>query len=613
MAKISIEKSINSDKNERVVKVENNVPYAKVWVNGRKYGNNETYKEKLYKDKEDKNAIKNADLNDGKKDIKSTDSKSVDKQQVAYVSKDSTKVSNQLITPTVVQNEVKKVEGNTKKEEKEKDGRSFWQRHPVLRVLLIVFLCLLAIGLLAIAAYHIMHAINNSKKNDEIDDAKKADEKVKKDKEKLTDEQKEKLEKGELKSEDIQKSLDKENKEAANAQKTKEQFDNYKNTNDTGEKAIIANNYAKSQANDLKDGKLDVNKLREVAEKENNDVTVANDAKDASYNNLTKDDKNGLTTYQAEQLKDNKDITVLNNKTVGGATKSDVDLYNEYKNAVSDLKTQFGTDTSTIQKIIDGDITSVASTWTDDQKTAFNTFSGVADNDNNIFSNTPNLTAAQRTAIHDGTFDVTKDNKFVASEQQQSLIDDYNAKVATLAQEKIEADYATKRHKYANNYQTVTDETEKSAALSNFEQLEKDAISKNNAQLSDYFNNKAASEANDVTQTQSLLDNVKNIENNQSVLDKVAGKTGATLADAQSAIENEYDNKFPQSDGWFRIAGDAAAAAGLAGLAGTGIAALIANSKDKKGKTVVKQNVDNGNADNNTKTITKTTTTTISK
>ena len=501
MAKISIEKSINSDKNERIVKVENNVPYATVWVGGRKYGNNETYKEKLYKDKEDKSATENTDSKDDKKDIKSTDSKSVDKQQVGYVSKDSTKVLNQSITPTVVQNEVKKVEENTKKEEKEKDGRSFWQRHPVLRVLLIVFLCLLAIGLLAIAAYHIMHAINNSKKNDEIDDAKKADEEVKKDKEKLTDEQKEKLEKGELTSDKIKEDLKKEQVEADNAKGLKEQFDKYKNTNDTGGKARIANNYAQSQIQALKDGKLDVNKLKDIADKENIDVKVANDAKAGSYDNLTKDDKNGLTTYQAEQLKDGADnITVLNDKKVSGATKSDVELYNDYKDALTAMKTAKQTSTgntdkslideTTFNDLLEGKIkvssttttasggtTTTTYSYTDDANNTINLFDSmtdadkaeagrlaldfqnVADNDNTIVANAPNLTDAQKVAIHNGTFDVTKDNKFVASEQQQSLIDDYNAKVATLERETSEFNYATNRYNYVNTYQTETDET----------------------------------------------------------------------------------------------------------------------------------------------------------
>ena len=97
-------------------------------------------------------------------------------------------------------------------------------------------------------------------------------------------------------------------------------------------------------------------------------------------------------------------------------------------------------------------------------------------------------------------------------------------------------------------------------------------------------------------------------------------KGGITTTDEiTTAIENNYDGKFPQSDGWFRIAGDAAAAVGVAGLAGTGIASLIANNEDKKKKTsvkqskktVVKQTVDNGNADNNVQTAR--TTNTITK
>ena len=78
---------------------------------------------------------------------------------------------------TKVTNGEKKVEENTqiiKKETKsnktdnkdKKDTRSFWQRHPVLRVLLTIFLCLLLVGLLAIAAYHITKAVQKSKAAD---------------------------------------------------------------------------------------------------------------------------------------------------------------------------------------------------------------------------------------------------------------------------------------------------------------------------------------------------------------------------------------------------------------------------------------------------------------
>ncbi|MBR1429317.1 MAG: hypothetical protein IJ590_03620 [Rickettsiales bacterium] len=172
-----------------------------------------------------------------------------------------------------------------------------------------------------------------------------------------------------------------------------------------------------------------------------------------------------------------------------------------------------------------------------------------------------------------------------------------------------EADYAQKKYEYVNAYLTEKDENAKQMALTNFTDLEKAAISTNNEKLSSFVNEQAIAEQNDVTQAQTLLDNVKKIEDNQAALDKVAGKTGATLADAKSAIEADYDSKFPKSDGAFRIVGDSLAAAGLGGAVLTGLGGIIGNAvtKDDNKKVVIKKqvldDVNNKEANKNTNTL----------
>ena len=590
----SIERNIDSSKDENTLKLSTDDPTVKMTLNG----------------KEIKSGTYTRKLSDGS--VVSSNPTTVVKEEKTVKTDDKKAVKEEKVVKTDDKKAVK---------ETEKDTRSFWQRHPWLRVLLTIFLCLLLIGLLMIAAYHIMHAISNSKKNDEIKNAEEADKQAKDAKDKLTTAQKEKLEKGELTSDKVKEDLKKEQTEADNAKDLKEQFDKYNNSSDTADKAKYANEYANSQKEALEKGELKSEDLQKIADKENNDVTVANDAKDASYVNLTKDNKTGLTKYQAEQLKDNKDITVLNDKKVGTATKSDVDLYNEYKDAVSNLKTQFGKDKSTIQQIIDGDITSEVSAWTPDQKTAFNTFSGVADNDNNIFSNTPNLTDAQKTAIHEGTFDVTRDNKFVASEQQQSLIDDYNSKAATSLQEKAEADYAQKRYEDVLAYENAS-ESEKANRLNAFGDNEKKAMTDNVEALSKYYDDRFAAENKDVTEAKELLSNVESIEENQAKLQQIAKDNGVeytdttTLDDIKSGIINTtYDNNLTGSHGWFRKAADIATIVGGGGALLTAATGIVGNAvtKDDSKKIVTEKkvidDVNNNPAEKNTKTVTQTTTT----
>lgn len=512
--------------------------------------------------------------------------------------------------------------------------KSFWQRHPTLRTLLTVFLCLLLIGVLMIAVYHIMNAINNSKKNDEIDEAKKADENVKSSKDKLTEEQKEQLEKGELKSEDLQKNLDKEMSEAADATNTRQQFNAYKNSKDTAEQAKIADDYVKSQVRALQDGKLDLDKLQEIADKENNNLKVAQTAEKSSFDNLTKN--KDFTTEQANAIKKGDAPTTSLNA-------ADTKSYTDYKNAISEIGStkKNGTTGELLftadQKndIIDGKIKYDADsnkilnesgkeiTFSDkaDQKTAVNLvkkFAGVADNDNNIIkSKDYAMTDKQREAVHYGTFDESKEKVNLApSEQQQILIKDYKAKAEALIEQQEASNYANNRYKYADNYQTAVD---KGSVLSDFEKLEREAISTKNAKLSNYLKGRVIEENDDVTRAKTLLDDVKNIEKNQAILDTTAKKEGATLDDAQSVVEKDYIDKFPKSDGAFRIIGDAAAAAGVLGAIGTGICAAASSSQDDDEEVGnvgnnTRRNIINDSATNNAQQYySKITTTTVSK
>ena len=542
-------------------------------------------------------------------------------------------VSTNASTDVVENNPKKVVKTKEVVSEEKKDTRSFWQRHPWLRALLIIFLCLLLVGLLMIAAYHIMHAINNSKKDDEIDDAKRTDEEINNSKAKLTDEQKEKLEKGELNSEEIQKDLNKETAEAKDAANVKEQFGKYNNATDEKEKATIANNYVDSQANNLQNGKLDVNKLKEISDKENKDVQIAEDAKSGSFDNLTKN--NDFTSEQATEIKGGKEPTTSLDST-------DQTNYQNYKTAIDNIKSAMKDKSTTdklftdqqVQDIIDGKIKYDGTNLLDKDGKAISSFTGtdktnatklveafsgkdgsgtggVAGNDNAIINSTNYvLTEEQQKAIHNGSFNETTGKVNMAlSEKQQSLIDDYNKASANVITQQHEADYAQKKYEYVNAYLTEKDETAKKTALDNFTDLEKAAISTNNEKLSSLVNEQAIAEQNDVTQAQTLLDNVKKIEDNQAALDKVAGKTGATLADAKSAIEADYDSKFPKEDGAFRKVGDSLALAGGVGALGTALAGLIGNvvTKDDNKKVVIKKqvldDVNNKEANKNTNTL----------
>lgn len=628
----SIERNIDSSKDENTLKLSTDDPTVKMTLNG----------------KEIKSGTYTRKLSDGK--LVSSTPTTVVKEEKTVKTDDKKAVKEEKVVKTDDKKAVK---------ETEKDTRSFWQRHPWLRVLLTIFLCLLLIGLLMIAAYHIMHAINNSKKNDEIKNAEEADKQAKDSKDKLTTAQKEKLEKGELTSDKVKEDLKKEQVEADNAKGLKEQFDKYNNSSDTADKAKYANEYANSQKEALEKGELKSEDLQKIADKENNDVTVANDAKDASYVNLTKDNKTGLTKYQAEQLKDNKDITVLNDKKVGTATKSDVDLYNDYKTALTNMKDAKQTaaghtndnliNEATFKDLLEGKIKVSSSTtgttttysYTDDKgkgiKDPFSSitdttdrananqlaseFTKVADYDNTIVKNATNLTADQRTAIHNGTFDVTKNNKFVASEEQQGLIDDYNSKVETLAQEQSEADYAKKRYEDVLAYEGAP-ESEKANKLDAFGDNEKKAMTDNVEALSKYYDDRFAAENEDVTQAKELLSNVESIEENQAKLQQIAKDNGVeytdttTLDDIKSGIINTtYDDNLLGSHGWFRKAADIAFATGAGGTLATAVTGIVGNAvtKDDSKKVVTEKkvidDVNNKPAEKNTKTVTQTTTT----
>ena len=450
--------------------------------------------------------------------------------------KDSTNsnVSSNTTTSTVstnastevVKSEAKKdVKADDKKaaKGKEKDERSFWQRHPVLRVLLIVFLCLLAIGLLAIAAYHIMHAINNSKKNDKIDEAKKADEEVKKNKDKLSEENKERLEKGELTKEDAKKEITRQEGDQKVAQETKDYIDKYNKETDATEKGKIADQYADSQKGALESGKLSSASLEETLKSERSQLDAA---------------KAGVD--EAAKL-----------ASSAGMTKTDIDAVTANSEA-----------------------TITTTGYSDAQKTALETLR--------------------------------------ESVRKQGL-------------EQADVNYVTNKLADVRAYESATTDAVKSSALNKFRDNERarftptttktgktttttpPAISSEDAQK---WINQETSELEGAQDFSKSFDTISDIAKDNGF----TYKAGTTTTDEMTkAIESNYADKFPKSDGAFRIAGDAAAAAGAAGLIGTGIAALIANSKDKKEKTVVKQNVDNGNADKNTKTITKTTTTTVAK
>ena len=369
MHKIFLERNLDFANDEKTLKIANDHPYAKVTINGKEYENG-TYTSKI---------------------------------------SDGSVVSS---NPTTV----------IKEETKEKDTRTFWQRHPWLRVLLTIFLCLLLIGLLMIAAYHIMHAINNSRKNDKIDDAKEADKNLK----------------------------------DAESGKTK-----------------------------AESAKTEAGKVKTTAE--SNLSTATTDKATAKTN---------LSTATTEKT------AAEANLSTAGFTSSEI---NAIKNG-----------------------TFSSSSLTSDQQSALNSY-------NNAVYKYNTAETAYNNAV----------NKYNAAETT------YNNAVN---------DYNTAETNYNNAVNSVTD---------------------NQKTLSDIAKD------NGVTYN--------------------AGTT--TVDEITKGIENTYADKFPKSNGAFRITGDALAATGAAGLIGTGIAALIANNKDKKEKTVVQQDVDNGYADNSTKTITRTTTT----
>lgn len=233
----------------------------------------------------------------------------------------------------VVENNSKKVV-ETKKvvSENKKDTRSFWQKHPWLRVLLTVFLCLLLIGLLMIAAYHIMHAINNSKKNDDIDEAKKADEEIKNSKYKLSEENEKKLKEGKFTEEDVEKEISRQKYDKELAEGTKEYIDKYTNEADSGEKAKIADDYINSQAAALKTKKLNSESLKEILKREQaelqsaeRDVSVA---QSGAFNaGITNDDINAIKSNP------NASVQGIPERNADGSLKYDSDgniQYNSY-------------------------------------------------------------------------------------------------------------------------------------------------------------------------------------------------------------------------------------------------------------------------------------------
>lgn len=158
------------------------------------------------------------------------------------------------------------------------EKKGFWQRHPVLKTLLTIFLCLLLVGIIMLTVYHIMHAINSSKKNDKIDDVKKADKNIKNNKDKLSEENQKKLKKGELTKEDVDKEITRQGHDKNLAEEEKNYIDEYSQETDATKKSEISNQYANSQEEALTSGRLNSTSLKETLKNEQSELNVANGA-----------------------------------------------------------------------------------------------------------------------------------------------------------------------------------------------------------------------------------------------------------------------------------------------------------------------------------------------
>lgn len=485
-----VERNIDSSKDENTLKISTDDP---------------TVTKMTLNDKEIKSGTYTRKLSDGT--LVSSNPTTVVKEDVA---------SNK----TAVAKEEKAVKADDKKVvvEKEEDKRTFWQRHPVLRVLLTIFLCLLLIGLLMIAAYHIMNAINNAKKNDNIDDAKKADEDIKNNKDKLSKENQKKLEEGTLTKDDVNKEVTRQESDQKLAQDTKDYIDKYNKETDATKKGEISTQYADSQGEALKSGKLNSTSLKETLKNEQSELDVAKAGVDEAA------------------------------KSASSAGITDTDI--------ASVKT-------------DSEATIDTASFTDDQNKALE---------------------ALRESV-----------------KKQTL-------------EQADVTYVENKLKDVQAYESATTDTAKETALTTFTDNEKTRFTGTTTTTEGTTTTPPAISSEDaskwISQESSELQSAQDFSKSFDTISDISKdngftyKAGTTTAEEMTtAIENNYADKFPKSDGAFRIAGDAAAAAGAAGLIGTGIAALIAKSGDKNKKTVVKQNVDNGCADNNIKTVTQTTNT----
>ena len=187
------------------------------------------------------------------------------------------------------------------------EKKGFWQRHPVLKTLLTIFLCLLLVGIIMLTVYHIMHAINSSKKNDKIDDVKKADKNIKNNKDKLSEESQKKLKKGELTKEDVDKEITRQGHDKNLAEEEKNYIDEYSQETDATKKSEISNQYANSQEEALTSGRLNSTSLKETLKNEQSEL----DAAKAGVDEAAKLAENaGIATDKIGDVKANSEATI---------------------------------------------------------------------------------------------------------------------------------------------------------------------------------------------------------------------------------------------------------------------------------------------------------------
>lgn len=413
-------------------------------------------------------------------------------------------------TSTVVESKPAVESEQKKVVETKKDTRSFWQRHTWLRVLLTIFLCLLLIGLLMIAAYHIMHAVNSSKKNDKIDDAKKADEEIKNNKDNMSEENQKKLEEGTLTKDDVKGETTRQENDQKLANDTKDYIDKYGKETDATKKTEISNQYASSQEEALKSGKLNSTSLKETLKNEQSELDVANGAVDEAA------------------------------KSAQAAGISDADITS-----------------------IKGDSEATIST--------------------------------------------------AYSDDQEVSLESLRESVRKQTQEQADVTYVQNKLTDVQAYEKATTDTAKTTALNTFKTNETNRFTTDPAISSEDASKWISQETSELKSAQSFAKSFDTI----SDISKDNGftyKAGTTTTDEMTkAIESNYNNKFPESHGWFRKLADSLALAGGVGALGTGLAGLIGNSVTKDdGKKVVTENrevdvVNNNPAEKNTKTVTETT------